>query len=346
MFNIGKKMFIGALTLVCLPSWSIMSSTTVANAATMQENSHKVQAVHSSGSRVYSSVSKATIGYEFDYDLDVPDDLTAKTKSDTKISLDWDSVSGARSYYVYRATSYSGTYSKIATVTTSSYTDYNLSYNKTYYYKIKAHNSRYTSNYSSIVHTTTAKDYDSDLDEPGDLTAKSKSDSKISLDWDSVSGATSYYVYRATSYSGTYSKIATVTTSSYTDYNLSYNKTYYYKIKAHNSSDTSNYSSSVHATTASDYDSDLNVPKSLTAEAKSDSKISLDWASISGATSYYVYRATSYSGTYSKIATVATSSYTDYSLSYNKTYYYKVKAHNSNYTSDYSSIVHATTDED
>ncbi|MBV7271387.1 hypothetical protein I6U48_00435, partial [Clostridium sp. PL3] len=58
--------------------------------------------------------------------------------------------------------------------------------------------------------------------------------------------------YRATSSSGTYSKIDTVTTSSYTDYSLKSNKTYYYKIKAHNSSNTSNYSSSVHATTDED----------------------------------------------------------------------------------------------
>jgi fibronectin type 3 domain-containing protein len=88
----------------------------------------------------------------------VPKGLTAKAKSDTNKSLDWDSVSDATSYYVYRATSYSGTYSKIATVSTSSYTDYNLSDSRTYYYKIKAHNSSDTSNYSSVVHATTDED--------------------------------------------------------------------------------------------------------------------------------------------------------------------------------------------
>jgi hypothetical protein len=181
--------------------------------------------------------------------LSAPDNLTATAESDDEISLDWDSVTDATSYYVFRSTSYYGTYTKIATVTTTNYIDDNLAYNTAYYYKVQAVNSSGSSVYSSVANATTGDESDSDLDAPDDLTATAQSDSEISLDWDSVTGATSYYVYRATSSSGTYTKIATVTTSSYTDDGLTADRTYYYKIKAHSSTDTSDYSSGAHATT-------------------------------------------------------------------------------------------------
>ncbi|AET67979.1 fibronectin type III domain-containing protein [Desulfosporosinus orientis DSM 765] len=271
-------------------------------------------------------------------ELSVPDDLTATVESSSEIYLDWDSVSNATSYDIYRATSFSGTYTKVDTVTTTSYTDDDLSDDTTYYYKVKAVNSSGTSDYSSVVHATTSDE----LSVPDDLTATVESSSEIYLDWDSVSDATSYDIYRATSFSGTYTKVDTVTTTSYTDNDLSDDTTYYYKVKAVNSSGTSDYSSVVHATTSDE----LSVPDDLTATVESSSEIYLDWDSVSDATSYDIYRATSFSGTYTKVDTVTTTSYTDNDLSDDTTYYYKVKAVNSSGTSDYSSVVHATTSDE
>jgi fibronectin type 3 domain-containing protein len=273
--------------------------------------------------------------------LGVPDNLEATAVSDSEITLEWNFVSSATSYYVYRAKSKSGTYTKIDTVTGTSYKDDDLTDDTTYYYKVQAHNSKGTSNYSSIVYATTGDSSESDLDAPDDLSATAGNDGEIALDWDSVSGAASYYVYRSTSYSGIYVKIVTVTATSYTDNNLMDGTTYYYKVKARSSSDTSSYSSIVNAVAQDD---DLTAPDDLTATAGSSSKISLDWDSVNDATSYYVYRSSSYSGTYSKIVTVTTSSYTDTGLSNDTTYYYKVKAHSSSDTSGYSSVAHATTD--
>lgn len=62
----------------------------------------------------------------------------------------------------------------------------------------------------------------------------------------------------------------------------------------------------------------------------------LRWNSVSGATSYVIYRSTSSYGSYSKIGTSSYSSYSDESVKYGNTYYYKVKASNSYGTSDYS----------
>jgi len=113
----------------------------------------------------------------------------------------------------------------------------------TYYYKVKAVNRSGTSSYSSKEHATTDESDESDtLSAPTDLSASSENSSELYLDWDSVSGAKSYYVYRATSSSGTYSKIATTSASSYTDTDLSADTTYYYKVKAVNSGGSSSYS--------------------------------------------------------------------------------------------------------
>lgn len=55
----------------------------------------------------------------------------------------------------------------------------------------------------------------------------------FTLNWNKVSGATGFEVYRATSYSGTYSKIGTTSGTSFTDKNLISGKTYYYKVRSY-----------------------------------------------------------------------------------------------------------------
>lgn len=58
------------------------------------------------------------------------------SKGDPKVS--WKKVSYADKYYVYRATKKGGTYSKVKTTTSSSYSDTKAKAGKTYYYKVKA----------------------------------------------------------------------------------------------------------------------------------------------------------------------------------------------------------------
>jgi len=313
---------------------------------------YKVQAVNGSDSSSYSTIASATAADDDedndennDGELSAPSDLTATAQSSSKIRLTWDAESDADYYYVYRATSYSGSYSKIATVYTNSYSDTGLSSDTTYYYKVKALNDDGSSGYSAIDSATTDDDDDDDYDDdelsaPSDLTATAQSSSKIRLTWDAESDADYYYVYRATSYSGSYSKIATIYTTSYTDSSLSSGTTYYYKVKALNDDGSSGYSAIDSATTDDD---DLSPPEDLNAVAQSSSKIRLTWDAQSQADYYYVYRAKSYSGSYSKIATVYATSYTDTGLAADTTYYYKLKAFNSSGSSDYSSVDSATT---
>ena len=52
------------------------------------------------------------------------------------------------------------------------------------------------------------------------------------VSWNSVEGATKYYVYRSTKKSSGYKKVATVEEESYTDTKAKKGTTYYYKVVA------------------------------------------------------------------------------------------------------------------
>ena len=177
---------------------------------------------------------------------------------------------------------------------------------------------------------------------PEGVIATTLSSSQIKLVWRKVAGAANYYIYRSTSFGGTYTKLADEPTESvYTDNGLSANTSYYYMVKAVNSGGKSAYSVVVSAKTKVAIPA---VPTGLSATGQSSSQINLAWTSVDGATKYYVYRATSSGGTYTKLTTEPTDSgYTDTGLSANTTYYYKVKAVNSAGESGFSAVASAKT---
>ncbi len=155
------------------------------------------------------------------------------------IKITWKKVTGAKGYYIYRATSKSGKYTKIDKVSSSktSYTNkrsgsYKISANKTYYYKIVAYNGSYKSSKSSAKSIKYIK---------AKLSSAVKTTSGIKLKWGKVSGAAGYYVYRKEG-SGSYSKIATITkasTTAYRDKTPANGKTYTYCVKPYYKSGSS-----------------------------------------------------------------------------------------------------------
>ena len=162
---------------------------------------------------------------------------TIKTSSNSYNSnkITWSKLNNADGYEIYRSTSKSGTYKSIKSITngsTVSYTDKSLTTGSTYYYKVRAYRTvdkkKVYSSYSSIA---SAKPV---LKTPSvKLTSGSK---KATIKWEKISGASGYEVYRATSKSGKYSKIKTITknsTVSYVNSSLTKNKTYYYKVRAY-----------------------------------------------------------------------------------------------------------------
>jgi len=169
---------------------------------------------------------------------------------------------------------------------------------------------------------------------PTGLSASAASSSSITVSWSAATGATGYKIYRSSSSYNTYSSVGDVTTTSFTDTGLSANTTYYYKVSAYISGVESALSSSVSAKT------DKPIPTTPPVTPTNlgiyyDNGTTISWDQIPGATGYYVYRSTSASGNYDRIATVSGDSYSSYSdksiLPYPAIdfYYYKVSTYNS-----------------
>lgn len=84
--------------------------------------------------------------------------LKSSSIKKTSAKLSWTKVSGATGYEVYRATSKNGTYTKVATVKTRSYTNKKLKSGKTYYYKVRAYKKKgNTTVYGALSKAVTVK---------------------------------------------------------------------------------------------------------------------------------------------------------------------------------------------
>ena len=165
------------------------------------------------------------------------------------------------------------------------------------------------------------------------LTAAAQSTTAIKLTWNAVTDATSYNVYREGS------KIASVATgTTYSDTGLNPNTQYCYRVTAVNSVGESAQSNEACATTQAETPAVPSTPTNLTATAQSTTAIGLSWNSVSGATSYKVYR----EGTYLIVVTGTT--YSDTGLTPNTQYCYKVTAVNSAGESAKSNEACATTE--
>ena len=143
------------------------------------------------------------------------------------VKITWKKADYAKKYEVYRAASSNGTYKKVKTTTSRSYTDSGLTTGKKYYYKVRALNGTAKGAYSSVKSATPK------LKAITSFKAEKSSLTSIKLTWGKVNGAQKYEIYRAVSKNGTYKKIYTTQNTSYTNKNLATKNTYYYKVRAY-----------------------------------------------------------------------------------------------------------------
>ncbi|MGC1418350.1 MAG: fibronectin type III domain-containing protein, partial [Candidatus Acidiferrum sp.] len=170
--------------------------------------------------------------------------------------------------------------------------------------------------------------------------AATAGNAQVSLSWSASSGATGYYVKRASASGGPYTQIASPQTNSYTDGGLTNGAIYYYVVSAFNSAGQSANSGQVSATPTAPPVPPA-TPTGLQATA-GNAQVSLTWTTSSGATSYHVKRSTTSGGPYTQISAPTAPNFTDPSLTNGTTYYYVVSALNSAGESANSSQVSAT----
>ncbi len=255
------------------------------------------------------------------------------TSSDyNKNILKWKKVEGASGYEIYRSSSKDKGYKRLKKLdsgNTTSYTNKDLTFNKTYYYKMRAYKraegKTYFSSWSPVKKQTVK------LAAPKiKRVSASSSDAILKVTWTTVKGAQKYVVYRSTSENGTYKRVAVVKSGKsmrFTDEKRSSGKKYYYKARACRKSGKK------------DRYSDYSAPKTgfvkpgkvvISNNSKyGSSSVTLKWEKISGASGYEIFRSTKgKAGTFDQVQTVTKGSstkWTDKNLS-KKNYYYKVRA--------------------
>lgn len=174
-------------------------------------------------------------------DCAAPSVTTSNNPETGKIVLKWKAVDGAAKYEVYRATSKNGTYSKYFTTSGTSYTNTSAYAGYTYYYKVKAISavtSYANSAFSSIVSRTcdcampTLNYLGQDEDGSEVYEIDYTDNGNIILEWQKVSGATSYKVYRSGSAKGEYKLIGETKSTTFTDKTATAGYYYYYRIVA------------------------------------------------------------------------------------------------------------------
>ena len=244
--------------------------------------------------------------------------VTAKADywaSTGKPYLKWTAVDGANRYYVYRSTTKDGTYSFLDSTANLNYTDSAANAGTTYYYKIKAGIVNGAKSASSAAVAVTCR-----CARPVVKPSYVGVSGKPYIYWSAVDGANRYYVYRSTIKDGTYSFLGSTAKLNYTDSKADAGTTYYYKVKAGIVNGVKSNSSAAVTITCR---CAKPVVKIATTSAGNPR---LTWNAVTGASQYEIYRATSQSGTYTKMFTTTKTSYTNTSAKAGTTYYYKVKA--------------------
>jgi autotransporter-associated beta strand protein len=174
-----------------------------------------------------------------------PTGLAVTATGNAYVQLSWNSSSDATSYNVKRGT-VSGTYPTISNVTGTTFTDTGLVNGTPYYYVVSAVSAAGEGTNSSEISATSQAVAPAT---PVGLVAASGSTS-VTLNWNTVLGATGCLVKRSTTNGGPYTVVANPAGTSYVDTGLAYGTTYYYVVSATNSAGQSADSLQASATTA------------------------------------------------------------------------------------------------
>ena len=173
---------------------------------------------------------------------------------------------------------------------------------------------------------TSASIHYSNLSSPekvSNFKASSTSTNSIKLTWNKVKGATGYTLYQQKN--GKWTKVKSLTGTSYTVPKLKAGTTYKFAVKAYKKIGNSLITSPSFPTVSTSTNP-ATVNFKLTAGSK---KATVKWSKVTGATGYKVYYKTSKNGSWKclKTANNKTTSYTKTGLKKGKTYYFTVKAY-------------------
>ena len=239
-------------------------------------------------------------------------EITAAALGDGVVSLEWNAVSAADSYAVYRKAESESEFAKIADVTENSYSDASAKAGVTYEYVVKPVVGKSFGNSEAVQVAVLAA--------PEVKIANTKAG--IELTWSAAANADSYVVLRKTGTSDTWEKIADTAKTAYVDSNVTENTVYTYAVQSVSKAGTSAYTGQ--SVTRKTPITTLATP--AVALGNASTNVTLKWKKISGAKQYVIYRKAGNAKAWTKIATVKTLSYADRQVKAGVKYTYAVKA--------------------
>ncbi|MDO5112342.1 MAG: hypothetical protein Q4E65_08560, partial [Clostridia bacterium] len=231
-------------------------------------------------------------------------------------------------YYILRKTGANGSWQSIRGVIGNNYTDNTVKPGTTYYYSVQAY---CVSNGNVIVYAP----YNSTglmvktpiLDAPALVSATPTASNAITVKWNTVPFAGDYVVLRRLS--GSWSPIATVSGTSYTDTTAVAGNPYYYSVQAIARDGLGNISYGNYNSTGLNARIPYNAAPAVQAVASPNyASIQLSWNAVSGAAGYTVYRKLPNAAGWSALAADITSTtFTDATAVRGTRYLYTVQSY-------------------
>lgn len=229
------------------------------------------------------------------------------------VQVNWDKISGAQKYNIYRMYNGAKTWSYIATVTADqlSYTDKAAISGRNIFYTVKAVGNNGMSSYVSTKISYVAIPQ---------VTAASNVPGGVQVKWNKVANATGFRIYRRAAGEKYWTYIATVNGNavSYTDKNVKSGTYYKYTVRT------------VFYKIFSGYESGklvryIATPK-LTSIKNDNAGVTVKWNSVPAATQYRVYRRGAGHRYWTYLGTVNGTQYTDKNVVKGSYYRYTIRA--------------------
>ena len=280
-----------------------------------------------------------------------PTALSASAVSTVQINLRWTDNSDSEANFIIErsTTSDPESFKFIAAVNANitEYQNFGLSPDTRYYYRVQAQNQDGPSIFSNTANAKTSQSPQPPA-APSSIQATGVSTAQINITWiDNSDNESGFEILRAESQDGAFgiAGIVGVDKEVFQNTGLNSNTTYYYKVRAINQDGASAFTSTVSAATSNTRKPPVS-PSSLTATGVSTGQINLSWIDNSDSeTGFEIQRGLSLEGPFTFVALTAgnVTTYESTGLSPNVTYFYQVRATNTDGNSTFTNIANATT---
>jgi large repetitive protein len=267
------------------------------------------------------------------------------------LTANWDAGTGVDGYLLDVSTvsnflSFVSGFNNKDVGNTTNYIVTGLSGGTTYYYRVRSYTGGRTSDNSNVITALTI---------PSAATATTASsivEGSFSANWNSVTGASGYYLDVSTNsgfstFVGTFNNKNVLNVSTFLINGLSANSTYYFRIRAYNTSGTTSNSNTISVLTVPA------APVVIAASSITNTTLKANWNVTTGATKYYLdvsttntFNAGTFIAGYENQDVGNVTTYDVTNLNGNINYYYRVRAYNASGQGISSNTITATTNPD